>query len=99
VATRAGRRAYGERLHFRVLGPLQVDAEKVAIPIGGPKQRAVLANLLIRPNEIVPAESLMEEIWRDEPPDKARNVIQTYVSHLRKVLGPTGSRATRRATA
>ena len=41
----------------------------------------------IRANQLVPADTLVDEIWGDEPPDKARNILQTYVSHLRKALG------------
>ena len=76
-----------EAMQFRVLGPLEVDAGGVAIPLGGPKQRAVLAHLLLRANQLVPAETLVDEIWGDESPQAARNIIQTYVSHLRKALG------------
>jgi WD40 repeat protein/DNA-binding SARP family transcriptional activator len=75
------------RMQFRVLGPLEVDAGSGPIPLGGPKQRAVLAHLLIRPNELVPADTLVDEIWGDESPEKVRNIVQTYVSHLRKALG------------
>jgi WD40 repeat protein/DNA-binding SARP family transcriptional activator len=85
---RQGRRVFGGRLRFGVLGPLEVDAGSGAIALGGPKQRAVLAQLLIRANEVVPAETLIDEIWGDEPPERVRNVVQTYVSHLRKALGP-----------
>jgi WD40 repeat protein/DNA-binding SARP family transcriptional activator/class 3 adenylate cyclase len=87
VPGRRGRRVYGGKLHFRVLGPLEVDAGSGPVTLGGPKQRAVLAHLLIRPNEIVPADTLVDGVWGDDPPEKARNVIQTYVSHLRKALG------------
>ena len=45
-------------VQFRVLGPLEVDAGDGPIPLGGPKQRAVLAHLLIRANELVPADVL-----------------------------------------
>src|SRR5687768_18338534 len=72
---------------IRVLGPLEVDAGAGPIPLGGPKQRAVLAHLLVRANQLVPADTLVDEIWGEEPPDQARNIIQTYVSHLRKALG------------
>ena len=74
-------------MQFRVLGPLEVDAGSGPIPLGGPKQRAVLAHLLLRANELVPAETLIDEIWGEEPPERARNVIQTYISHLRKAIG------------
>ncbi len=78
---------YGRSVQFRVLGPLEVDAGSGPIPLGGPKQRAVLAHLLVRPNQLVPAETLIDEIWGDEPPETARNTLQTYISHLRKALG------------
>src|SRR5215213_6128525 len=79
-------RAHGMTL-FRILGPLEVDVGGDTIPLGGPKQRAVLAHLILRANQLVPAETLIDRIWPEEPPEKARNVIQTYVSHLRKALG------------
>jgi WD40 repeat protein/DNA-binding SARP family transcriptional activator len=72
---------------FRVLGPLEVDVGGGPVPLGGPKQRAVLAHLLLRANQLVPAETLVDELWGEEPPERARNVIQTYISHLRKALG------------
>lgn len=84
---RQARRVFGGTLQFRVLGPLEVDAGSGPIPLGGPKQRAVLAHLLIRANDLVPTETLVDEIWGEGPPEKARNIIQTYVSHLRKALG------------
>ncbi len=74
-------------MRFRVLGPLEVDAGDGPIPLGGPKQRAVLANLLIRANQVVPADRLIDEIWGEDPPEKARNTLQTYVSNLRRSLG------------
>jgi WD40 repeat protein/DNA-binding SARP family transcriptional activator/class 3 adenylate cyclase len=87
LPTRPARPVYGGRMQFRVLGPLEVDAGGGPVPLGGPKQRAVLAHLLFRANQLVPADTLVDEIWGDEPPEKARNIIQTYVSHLRKALG------------
>jgi WD40 repeat protein/DNA-binding SARP family transcriptional activator/class 3 adenylate cyclase len=87
LPTRPARPVYGGRMQFRVLGPLEVDAGGGPIPLGGPKQRAVLAHLLVRANQLVPAETLVDEVWGEEPPEQARNIIQTYVSHLRKALG------------
>ena len=81
------RPTYRGALRFSVLGPLEASAGADQIPLGGPKQRAVLAHLLIRPNQLVPAEVLIDELWGDEPPETARNTLQTYVSHLRKALG------------
>jgi WD40 repeat protein/DNA-binding SARP family transcriptional activator len=84
---RQARRVYGGTMQFRVLGPLEVDAGSGPIPLGGPKQRAVLACLIVRANELVSAETLVDQVWGEEPPEQARNAIQTYVSHLRKALG------------
>jgi DNA-binding SARP family transcriptional activator/ABC-type glycerol-3-phosphate transport system substrate-binding protein len=74
-------------MRFKVLGPLQVTRPEGPIPLGGPKQRAVLAHLLVRANELVPAEALIDQVWSGEPPDAARGTIHSYISHLRKALG------------
>jgi DNA-binding SARP family transcriptional activator/ABC-type cobalamin/Fe3+-siderophores transport system ATPase subunit len=76
--------AWGE---FRVLGPLEVRHEGRVIPLGGRKQRVVLAYLLLRANQVVPAERLIDEVWGEEPPEAARNALQSYVSRLRASLG------------
>jgi WD40 repeat protein/DNA-binding SARP family transcriptional activator len=81
------RPSHGQRLQVRILGSLEVDPGGGPIPLGGPKQRAVLAHLLIRANELVPADALVKEIWGEDPPTKARNTLQTYVSQLRKAIG------------
>lgn len=82
-----GPRAFGGAIRFRILGPLEVDPGSGPMPLGGRKQRSVLAVLIARANESVPTEWLIDEIWGQDPPDTARNVIQTYISHLRKALG------------
>jgi DNA-binding SARP family transcriptional activator/ABC-type glycerol-3-phosphate transport system substrate-binding protein len=74
-------------MRFKVLGPLEVTGPEGPIPLGGPKQRAVLAHLLVRGNELVPAESLIDQVWGGEPPEAARGTIHSYISHLRKALG------------
>jgi DNA-binding SARP family transcriptional activator/ABC-type glycerol-3-phosphate transport system substrate-binding protein len=83
-----GSEPYGSRMRFKVLGPLEVTGPEGPIPLGGPKQRAVLAHLLVRANELVPAEALIDQVWSGEPPDAARGTIHSYISHLRKALGP-----------
>jgi WD40 repeat protein/DNA-binding SARP family transcriptional activator/class 3 adenylate cyclase len=80
-------RPFGARMQFRILGSLEVDSGGEPIPLGGPKQRAVLAHLIMRANELVPAETLIDELWGDEPPENARNTVQAYVSHLRRAIG------------
>ncbi|MGH2682893.1 MAG: BTAD domain-containing putative transcriptional regulator [Actinomycetota bacterium] len=75
-------------MEFRLLGPLEVAEGKRRVSLGGLKQRAVLAHLLVEANHVVPTGVLIEEIWGDEPPAAARNSLQAYVSRLRKILGP-----------
>jgi WD40 repeat protein/DNA-binding SARP family transcriptional activator/energy-coupling factor transporter ATP-binding protein EcfA2 len=75
-------------MEFRVLGPLEVLERGDRVPLGGPKQRLVLAALLVHANRLVPADSLIDDIWGDEPPDAARSALQAYISRLRKILGP-----------
>ena len=75
-------------MDIRVLGPLEVVADGVTIPIGGPRQRLVLALLTIDANTIVPTDRLINGVWEDEPPDAARRTLQAYVSNLRRVLEP-----------
>ena len=77
----------GVALEFRVLGPLEVLVNGTPARLGGPRQRALLALLLVHANEVVPVARLVDEVWGDDPPVTAGNVLQTYVSQLRKALG------------
>jgi hypothetical protein len=82
-----GGRAYGPRMRFKVLGPLEAVGDDGPVTLGGPKQRTVLAHLLVRVNELVPADTLIDQVWGDEPPEAARGTLHSYISHLRKALG------------
>ena len=70
-----------------MLGPLEALVDGMPARLGGPRQRALLALLLVRANEVVPVPRLVDEVWAEQPPVTAGNVLQTYVSQLRKVLG------------
>lgn len=72
---------------FGLLGPLQVSRREHRAEIGGAKQRAVLAHLLIRANQVVSADRLIDEVWGDEPPEAVRKSLHAYVSRLRRALG------------
>jgi WD40 repeat protein/DNA-binding SARP family transcriptional activator/tRNA A-37 threonylcarbamoyl transferase component Bud32 len=74
-------------MKFRVLGPLEAWEGDRRLPLGGPKQRLVLAHLLLRANRVVPADRLIDQVWGEEPPDAARSALQAYVSRLRRSLG------------
>ncbi len=76
-------------IDYRILGPLEVSAGGRAVEIGGPKQRALLAILLLRANESVPRDVLVHELWGEQPPAGARHTLEVYVSRLRKVLDAT----------
>src|SRR5436305_4166437 len=73
---------------FRILGPLEVlaaDGEPLAL--GGQKQRAVLALLLLRANHVVATDFLIDALWGEQPPRTATTSLQNSISALRKVLG------------
>jgi serine/threonine protein kinase/ABC-type glycerol-3-phosphate transport system substrate-binding protein len=73
-------------MRFKVLGPLEAVGDEGLVTLGGPKQRTVLAHLLVRVNELVPADTLIDQVWGDEPPEAARGTLHSYISHLRKAL-------------
>jgi len=72
---------------FHVLGPLEVQNSEGPIPLGGRKQRTLLALLLLNANELVPTTRLIEELWVERPPATALNTLQQHLSQLRKRLG------------
>jgi DNA-binding SARP family transcriptional activator len=74
-------------VEFRVLGPLEVEDDAGQVRLGGARQRAVLALLLTRANEIVSTDRLIDQLWPGRPPKAAANTIQYYISQLRKALG------------
>ncbi len=78
-------------MDFQVLGPLEVHREEGQVELGPAKQRAVLAILLVRANELVSSDRLIEELWPD-PPQTAANTLQVYVGRLRKALEPGRTR-------
>ena len=73
-------------LEFKILGPLEACARGERLPLGGTKRRALLALLLLRANEAVSTDWLIDELWGERPPDTAANTLQAHVSQLRKVL-------------
>ena len=76
-------------MEFRILGPLEVDdGEGRPISIGGGRPSALLADLLLHANEVVPADRLIDDLWGETPPETAAKALQGYVSHLRKALEP-----------
>jgi DNA-binding SARP family transcriptional activator/ABC-type branched-subunit amino acid transport system substrate-binding protein len=81
-------------LDFRLLGPLEAWREDTRVDVGAPKQRAVLALLLLHRGEVVSTDRIVDELWGERPPQAATKSVQVYVSGLRKALGD-GSLETR----
>jgi DNA-binding SARP family transcriptional activator len=74
-------------MEFRLLGPLEVLEHDREVAVGGGKQRALLAVLLLHANEVVSTDRLLDDLWGSSPPATAGKSIQLYVSRLRKELG------------
>jgi DNA-binding SARP family transcriptional activator len=73
-------------MDFRILGPLEVLDEGRAIALGGSRQRALLALLLLHANETLTTDRLIDELWGERPPANAAKTVQMQVSRLRKAL-------------
>jgi DNA-binding SARP family transcriptional activator len=73
-------------MDFRLLGPLEVSDDGRSIDLGGARQRALLAILLLRRNEVVPTDGLLEDLYGADLPATAAKTLQVYVSRLRKAL-------------
>lgn len=74
------------RPHLGVLGPLQVHDGSTWRTVGSPKRRAVLAALVARAPHPVAVETLLREVWGEQPPASARTQVHGYVLHLRRAL-------------
>ncbi|KIA65933.1 BTAD domain-containing putative transcriptional regulator [Nocardia vulneris] len=81
------------RVQFSMLGAVELSIDGVRQPLGGPKQRAVLAYLLINANRPVAVEALAQAVWADNPPPDIRVSLHTIVSNLRKPLRDNGIEA------
>ena len=75
-------------MELRVLGPVELVGAAGPVPLGGEKQRRLLAAFAIRAGVALPAEVLVDAVWGPAPPPSAGKLLQVYVSQLRKLLGP-----------
>jgi DNA-binding SARP family transcriptional activator/DNA-binding beta-propeller fold protein YncE len=74
-------------VEFRILGPVEVVDDGRPVSIRRGKELALLAYLLLHPNEVIPSERLVDELWGERPPPTAAKILQNAVSQLRKALG------------
>jgi DNA-binding SARP family transcriptional activator len=81
-------------MEYRILGPLEaLDGER-RLPLGGTRQRSVLAMFLLHGNEALPRDVIIDQLWGEEPPATAAKVLQNCISALRKEL-PGGAETLR----
>ncbi|WP_188828102.1 BTAD domain-containing putative transcriptional regulator [Nocardia camponoti] len=73
---------------IKVLGSFAAQAGSEEIPLGGPRQRGVLALLVAARGHVVSVDRLIDDLWRGEPPARALTSLQAYVSNLRRLLEP-----------
>lgn len=74
-------------LRIGVLGPMELSDGGAGVAVPPPMPRALLGLLALRPGSPVPVDEIIDGLWGDAPPESARNVVQVYVSSLRRVLG------------
>ena len=72
---------------IRVLGPIDVVLSSEPVAVGGRQSRALLGALAIGAGHAVSIDHLYEVLWSDDPPTSAYNTMQSYISHLRHILG------------
>lgn len=80
----------GDAVQFGVLGPLEMSIDGALVPLGTPKQRAVLALLVFNANRPVDVDTLIGAAWDQRPPQGARATLQAYISNLRRLMSSAG---------
>jgi YVTN family beta-propeller protein len=73
-------------VNFRILGPLEVEDGPQSVPLGGHQQRALLTLLLLRANEVVPVDEIIEGLWGAQPPPSATKSVHALISKVRRRL-------------
>lgn len=76
-------------MEYRVLGPLEVLRDGQQLNLGGPRQRAVLAALLVAGGRSVSVDALTDHVWGDDAPPKPLISLRSYLTNLRRILGET----------
>jgi DNA-binding SARP family transcriptional activator/streptogramin lyase len=74
-------------MEFKILGPLEIVGEDGPITLHRGKEQALLSFMLLHPNEVLPSDRLIDELWDERPPATAPKILQNAVSQLRKALG------------
>lgn len=85
-------------MDVRVLGPLEVLVDGAELDLGPPRQRAVLARLLVNPGQATSIDRLIDDLWPGDVPESARHAVHVYLSNLRNALGPERERLVRQGS-
>jgi DNA-binding SARP family transcriptional activator/tetratricopeptide (TPR) repeat protein len=80
------------RVEYRLLGPVEVWVDGQPVDAGQPRQRAVLAALLVDAGRVVPIETLITRVWGQVVPEHARATLRTHLSRIRRLLEPAEER-------
>lgn len=86
-----GLETVGSMVEFRILGTIEGTGDQGPIPLGGPRQRTFLAALIVRRNEVVSIDRLVDDVWGEAPPPTGPKTVQVYVSQLRKAFAAAGA--------
>ena len=81
-------------MEYRILGPFDILSNGESVHLGGGRQRAFLALLVLNANTVVSIDRIIDSLWPDDVPETAANIIQVYVSRLRKLLEPERPKGT-----
>ncbi|MEU9054601.1 BTAD domain-containing putative transcriptional regulator [Streptomyces sp. NPDC048384] len=75
-------------MRYRILGVTQAeDDQGTVVPVGGPRLRALLTALALRPGRVTTLDTLIDEVWADDPPQDAPAALQALIARLRRTLG------------
>ncbi|MFD6388761.1 BTAD domain-containing putative transcriptional regulator [Nocardia sp. NPDC060259] len=75
-------------VRIEVLGPLRVEVGERPADLGGPRQRALLARLVLAGGDVVSTDRLIDDLWAGDPPPKALGALQAHISYLRRAIEP-----------
>ncbi|HEX8627240.1 MAG TPA: BTAD domain-containing putative transcriptional regulator [Catenuloplanes sp.] len=78
-------------MEFQVLGPVEALVAGHPVGVGRPQQRAVLAALVVDAPRVVPVDVLVDRVWGDTPPDRARRTLHTHIAKIRRLLETAGA--------
>ena len=77
-------------VEFRVLGPVELRSAGAPVEVGTPRQRSVLAALVVDAGRPVPIDALVDRVWGHSPPDDVRRALYVYIARIRSLLRDAG---------